>query len=340
VLAAETTGTGMRRREFFALLGGAAASAPFVARAQQPGGIRRVGVMLSLAADDPVQKSRRESFEQTLTQHGWENGRNLRIDYRFGGGGADKFAALAKELVALQPDVIFAQSTGVVTAVAQETRTIPVVFVNVSDPVGAGFVASLPRPGGNLTGMLLFDADLSGKWLAMLKEVSPKLRRAVLVIDPKTTPLDYFYRSAEAVAPSLAVEIAAAQVASTADIERAMEANGRIPDSGFVIAPGSTILRNRDLIIALAIRHRLPGIYPESVFARAGGLMSYGIADALEPFRQAASYVDRILRGAKPSDLPVQGPTRYATVVNLRTARAIGLDVPPMLLAQADEVIE
>jgi putative ABC transport system substrate-binding protein len=174
----------------------------------------------------------------------------------------------------------------------------------------------------------------------MLKEVSPKLRRAVLVIDPKTTPLDYFYRSAEAVAPSLAVEIAPAQVASTADIERAMEANGRIPDSGFVIAPGSTILRNRDLIIALAIRHRLPGIYPESVFARAGGLMSYGIADALEPFRQAASYVDRILRGAKPSDLPVQGPTRYATVVNLRTARAIGLDVPPMLLAQADEVIE
>jgi putative ABC transport system substrate-binding protein len=340
VLAAETMGTGMRRREFFALLGGAAASAPFAARAQQPGGIRRVGVMLSLAADDPVQKSRRESFEQTLTQHGWENGRNLRIDYRFGGGGADKFAALAKELVALQPDVIFAQSTGVVTAVAQETRTIPVVFVNVSDPVGAGFVASLPRPGGNLTGMLLFDADLSGKWLAMLKEVSPKLRRAVLVIDPKTTPLDYFYRSAEAVAPSLAVEIAAAQVASTADIERAMEANGRIPDSGFVIAPGSTILRNRDLIIALAIRHRLPGIYPESVFARAGGLLSYGIADALEPFRQAASYVDRILRGAKPSDLPVQGPTRYATVVNLRTARAIGLDVPPMLLAQADEVIE
>jgi putative ABC transport system substrate-binding protein len=330
----------MRRREFVALLGGAAASVPFAARAQQPGGIRRVGVMLSLAADDPVQKSRRESFEQTLTQHGWENGRNLRIDYRFGGGGADKFAALARELVALQPDVIFAQSTGVVTAVAQETRTIPVVFVNVSDPVGAGFVASLPRPGGNLTGMLLFDADLSGKWLAMLKEVSPKLRRAVLVIDPKTTPLDYFYRSAEAVAPSLAVEIAPAQVASTADIERAMEANGRIPDSGFVIAPGSTILRNRDLIIALAIRHRLPGIYPESVFARAGGLMSYGIADALEPFRQAASYVDRILRGAKPSDLPVQGPTRYATVVNLRTARAIGLDVPPMLPSQADEVIE
>jgi putative ABC transport system substrate-binding protein len=330
----------MRRRDFLTILGGAAALTPLAAGAQQQGGIRRIGVMLSLAADDPVQKSRRESFEQTLQQHGWENGRNLRIDYRFGGGGADKFAALAKELVALQPDVIFAQSTGVVTAVAQETRTIPVVFVNVSDPVGAGFVASLPRPGGNLTGMLLFDADLSGKWLAMLKEISPKLRRAVLVIDPKTTPLDYFYRPAEAVAPSLALEIAPAQVASSADIEHAMEANGRMPDSGFVIAPGSTILRNRDLIIALAIRHRLPGIYPESVFARAGGLMSYGIADSLEPFRQAASYVDRILRGAKPSELPVQGPTRYATVVNLRTAKAIGLDVPPMLLAQADEVIE
>jgi putative ABC transport system substrate-binding protein len=188
--------------------------------------------------------------------------------------------------------------------------------------------------------MLLYDAGLSGKWLAMLKEISPRLKRAVLMIDPKTTPLDYFYRPAEAVAPSLAVEIGPSPVASAADTERAMEANGRIPDSGVVIAPGSTILRNRDLLIALAIRHRLPVIYPESVYAKAGGLISYGIADAIEPFRQAASYVDRILRGEKPGDLPVQGPTKYATVVNLRTAKAIGLDVPPMFLARADEVIE
>jgi putative ABC transport system substrate-binding protein len=321
-------------------LAGGAAALPFAARAQQSGGIRRVGVFLSLAADDPVQKARRESFEQSLKRHGWEDGRNLRIEYRFGGTGVDKFGPLAQELVALRPDAIFAQSTGVVTAVARETRTIPVVFVNVSDPVGAGFAASLPRPGGNLTGMLLFDADLSGKWLSMLKEISPRLRRAVLMIDPKTTPLDYFYRPAEAVAPSLAVEIEPGLVGSAADIERAMEANGRIPGSGVVIAPGSTMLRNRDLVITLAIRHRLPGIYPESVYARAGGLMSYGIADPLEPFRQAASYVDRILRGEKPGDLPVQGPTKYATVVNLKTAKAIGLDVPPMLLAQADEVIE
>lgn len=330
----------MKRREFIALVGSAAMSMPLAARAQQPGGIRRVGVLMPLAADDPEQKARREGFEQSLNRHGWEDGRNLRIDYRFGGGGVDKFGALARELVALQPDVIFAQSTGVVTAVQQETRTIPVVFVNVSDPVGAGFVASLPRPGGNLTGMLLYDADLSGKWLAMLKEMSPGLRRAVLMIDPRTTPLDYFLRPVEAVAPSLAVEVGPGLVASAADIERVMEANGRTPDSGFMIAPGSTILRNRDLLIALAIRHRLPGIYPERVYTRAGGLISYGIADPIEPFRQAGSYVDRILRGEKPSDLPVQGPTRYATVVNLRTAKAIGLDVPPMLLAQADEVIE
>jgi putative tryptophan/tyrosine transport system substrate-binding protein len=309
-------------------------------RAQQSGGIRRVGVLFSLAAEDPEQKARREGFELSLKQHGWEEGRNLRIDYRFGGGGLDRFGPLAKELVALQPDVIFAQSTGVAAAVQAETRTIPVVFVNVSDPVGAGFAAGLPRPGGNFTGMLLYDAGLSGKWLAMLKEISPRLKRAVLMIDPKTTPLDYFYRPAEAVAPSLAVEIEPSPVASAADIERAMEANGRIPDSGVVIAPGSTILRNRNLLIALAIRHRLPVIYPESVYARAGGLISYGIADPIEPFRQAASYVDRILRGEKPGDLPLQGPTKYATVVNLRTAKTIGLDVPPMFLARADEVIE
>jgi putative ABC transport system substrate-binding protein len=330
----------VKRRQFIAGLGSVAAGAPFAARAQQSGSIRRVGVLFSLAADDPEQKARREGFEQSLGRHGWEDGRNLRIDYRFGGGGADRFEPLARELVALQPDVIFAQSTGVVAAVARETSSIPVVFVNVSDPVGSGFVASLPRPGSNLTGMLLYDAGLSGKWLAMLKEISPKLRRAVLLIDPKTTPLDYFYRPAEAVAPSLAIEIGPSPVASAADIERAMEANGRIPDSGVVIAPGSTLLRNRDLLVALAIRHRLPAIYPERVYARAGGLISYGIADPIEPFRQAASYVDRILRGEKPGDLPVQGPTKYATVINLRTARSIGLDVPPIFLAQADEVIE
>jgi putative ABC transport system substrate-binding protein len=330
----------MKRREFITLIGGAAAGAPFAARAQQSGGIRRVGVLFSLAAEDPEQKARREGFELSLKQHGWEEGRNLRLDYRFGGGGLDRFGPLAKELVALQPDVIFAQSTGVAAAVQAETRTIPVVFVNVSDPVGAGFAAGLPRPGGNFTGMLLYDAGLSGKWLAMLKEISPRLKRAVLMIDPKTTPLDYFYRPAEAVAPSLAVEIEPSPVASATDIERAMEANGRIPDSGVVIAPGSTILRNRNLLIALAIRHRLPVIYPESVYARAGGLISYGIADPIEPFRQAASYVDRILRGEKPGDLPLQGPTKYATVVNLKTAKTIGLDVPPMFLARADEVIE
>jgi putative ABC transport system substrate-binding protein len=329
----------MKRREFIMLAGGAA-SMPFAARAQQPGGLRRIGVLLPLAADDPEQKARRDAFEQSLQRLGWSDGRNVRIDYRFAAGGGDRFAPLAKELVDLQPDVIFAQSTGVVAAVQRETRTIPVVFANVSDPVGLGFVASLPRPGGNLTGMLLFDGSLAGKWLSMLKEISPGLKRAALLIDPKTTPYDYYFRPAEAVAPSLGVEIVPAVVASAADIERVMETSARSPDGGFFVAPGSTVLRNRDQIIALAIRHRLPGVYPERVYARAGGLMSYGIADVIEPFRQAASYVDRILRGEKPGDLPVQGPTKYAAVVNLRTARAIGLDLPPMFLAQADEVIE
>jgi putative ABC transport system substrate-binding protein len=330
----------MKRREFIGLIGGAVASWPLAARAQQPGGMRRIGVLLPLAADDPEQKARRDAFQQGLERLGWTDGRNIRIDTRFAAGGGDRLAPLAKELVDLQPDVIFAQATGAVAAVQRETRTIPVVFANVSDPLGSGFVASLPRPGGNITGMLLFDGSLAGKWLSMLKEISPGLKRAALMIDPKTTPYDYFFRPAEVVAPSLGVEIVPAVVGSTADIEAAMETHARVPNSGFVVAPGATVLRNRDQIITLAIRHRLPGVYPERVYATAGGLMSYGIADVLEPFRQAASYVDRILRGEKPGDLPVQGPTKYATVVNLRTARAIGLDLPAMFLAQADEVIE
>jgi putative ABC transport system substrate-binding protein len=285
----------MRRRDFMLAVGGAAAF-PLAARAQGER-IRRVAVLFPLAADDPEQMTRRDGFQQTLERLGWSDGRNVKIDYRFAVGGPDKFEALAKELVALQPDVIFAQSTGVVIAVSRATRTIPIVFVNVSDPIGAGFVASLARPGGNLTGMLLFEAGIAGKWLAMLKEISPGVKRAALLANPKTTLYDYFLRSAEAAAPSLAVEMVPSRVENAAEIERAIEAVAAVPGGGLIIAPDSTMLRNRDHIIGLAARYRLPAAYAERVYATAGGLMSYGIADLVEPFRQAASYVDRILRG-------------------------------------------
>ena len=328
----------MHRREFVTGLASLAAW-PCVARAQPGERMRRVGVLLPLAEADPAQMERREALRQGLERLGWSDGRNVRIEYRYAGG-QDRFAPLAKEMVALQPDVIFVQSTGFVTVVARETRTIPIVFANVSDPVGLGFVASLPRPGGNLTGFMLFEAEIAGKWLAMLKEVSPRIKRAALLIDPKVTPFDYFFRSAEAAAPSLAVELLPTRVESPAEIERAIESIAQLPDSGMFIPPGSTVLRNRHLIIALAARHRMPAVYAERIYAVDGGLMSYGIADHVEPFRQAASYVDRILRGDTPADLPVQGPTKYSTVLNLKTAKALDLTVPTGLLVAADEVIE
>jgi putative ABC transport system substrate-binding protein len=326
-----------RRRFAFGLA--AAVALPRPARAQPGERMRRVGVLLSLAETDPAQMDRREALRQGLEQLGWSDGRNVRLEVRHAGG-QDRFAPLAKEMVALQPDVIFVQSTGFVTVVARETRTIPVVFANVSDPVGAGFVASLPRPGGNLTGLTLFEAGIAGKWLAMLKEVSPRLKRAALLSDPQVSPFDYFFRSAETAAPSLAVELLPTRVGSSAEIERAIESIAQRPDSGMFIPPGSTVLRNRHLIIELAARHRVPAVYAERIYAVDGGLMSYGIADHVEPFRQAATYIDRILRGEKPADLPVQGPTKYSTVLNLRTAKALDLTVPSGLLVAADELIE
>jgi putative ABC transport system substrate-binding protein len=326
----------MKRRDFLGVLG-AAAAWPLQARAQK---LPRIGVLLPLAESDPEQTARREGLRQALEQLGWTDGRNVRIDYRLAAGDADRFTPLAKEMVALQPDVIFVQSTGFATAVRRETRAIPVVFSNVSDPIGDGFVASLARPGGNFTGLTLFEAGIAGKWLSMLKEMAPGLKRATLVINPRATSFDHFYRPTEAVAKSLGIEIEPSRVESAAEIERAIVSFAGAPNGGFVVAPGSTMLRNRDLIIALAARHRLPAVYPERVYALDGGLISYGIADLIEPFRQAASYIDRILRGEKPADLPVQGPTKYATVLNLKTAKALGMTVPPGLLVAADEVIE
>jgi putative ABC transport system substrate-binding protein len=330
----------MRRREFITLIGGAAAAWPLAARAQQPERMRRIGVLIAYAEDGAEMKSRLAAFRLGLTRRGWSEGRNVHVDYRFAAGMAVQYSALAKELIALQPDVVLAHTTPVAAAVLHETRTIPIVFVNVSDPIGSGFIASLARPGGNITGVLHYEAGIVGKWLGLLKEIAPRLVRVALLGNPKTTPFDYFLRSAETVAPALAIEIVPSRVENNAaDIERALDLLARVPNSGILVAPDATTVVQRDHIIALAARHSLPAVYPFDSFVAAGGLMSYG-SDQVDMFRQTANYIDRILRGAKPADLPVQAPTRYETSINLKTAQALGLTVPNALLVAADEVIE
>jgi putative ABC transport system substrate-binding protein len=329
----------MKRRKFITLLGGAAAAWPLAARAQQPERMRRIGMLGGFAENDPEMKARIAGFQQRLERLGWSEGRNVRIDYRFAPAGTGQAQALAKELVALQPDVIIAHSTPVAAAMKQESRIIPIVFISVSDPIGSGFIASLARPGGNLTGLLLYEDGITGKWFAMLKEIAPRLERAALVANPKTTNYDYFLRSAKTVAPSLAIELVPSPIENAADIERVIEYFARVANGGLVVLPDNTAITHRDLIIALAARHRLPAVYSTRLFVAAGGLMSYG-TDLVDTFRQAASYVDRILRGANAADLPVQAPTKYETVLNLKTAKSLGLEVPPSLLVRADEVIE
>jgi putative tryptophan/tyrosine transport system substrate-binding protein len=326
------------RREFVAGFG-AAATWPIAARAQQRESMRRIGMLIGSTEEDLEMKSRLASFRRGLERRGWREGHNVRIDTRFAEGSADRYRLLAKELIALQPDVVFAHTTPVAEALQQESRTIPIVFVTVSDPIGSGFIASLARPGGNLTGMLYFEASIPGKWLAMLKEIAPRLARVALVANPKTTPYDYFLRAATAIAPSQALELVASRVGNAADIERVIVDFARVPNGGLVLLPDQTTIVHRDLVIELAARHRLPAVYTASYFVVAGGLMSYGI-DQVDTFRLAAAYVDRILRGDKPADLPVQAPTRYETAVNLKTAKALDLTVPPGLLLAADEVIE
>jgi len=327
----------MRRREFITLVGGAAAW-PVAARAQQGEPMRGIGVLTADAEDDPEVEARLTAFRQGLDRLGWSVGRNVRIDYRFGANNPDHYQSLAKELVRLQPDVLFAIATPIAVAFQRETRTIPIVFVSVSDPVGSGLVASLARPGGNLTGWLLYEEGITGKWLAMLKEIAPGLSRAALIAHPRRTPYDYFVRSAKSVAPSLAIELVPSPIENAADIERVIVSFAREPNGGLVVLPG-TPNEHRDLVVAIAARHRLPTVYSFRSFVVAGGLMSYS-TDLIDHARQAASYVDRILRGAKAADLPVQAPTKYETVLNLKTAKALGLEVPPSLLVRADEVIE
>jgi putative ABC transport system substrate-binding protein len=329
----------MRRRDFISLLGGAAAAWPLTARAQQSEGIRRVGVLMGVTEDDPETKARLAAFQQGLEKRGWSEGRNVHLDYRFTAARAERIPAFAKELIGLQPDVILAQGTAAAAELQRETRSIPIVFVNVSDPVGSRFVASLARPGDNLTGVLHLEAAIISKWLAMLKEIAPSVTRAALIGNRKTTAFDYFLRTAQSVAPALAIEVVASHVETATDIERAIESSARTPDSGLIFPPDVTTLTHRDLIIALAAKHRLPAVYPLHLFVAAGGLMSYG-TDQNDMFRLAASYVDRILRGDKPAELPVQSPTKFETSINLKTAKALGLTVPPGLLVAADEVIE
>jgi putative tryptophan/tyrosine transport system substrate-binding protein len=328
------------RRELITLLGSAAAW-PLAARAQQPDRIRRIGVLAGLAEDDPEMTARLAGFRQGLEKRGWSEGRNVRIDYRYAPeSSADRAQVLAKELIALQPDAIFAQATSVVTALQRETRTIPIVFVAIADPIGSGFVASLPRPGGNITGVMLYEASVSGKWLAMLKEIAPRLDRVALVTNPKTAPFyNYYVRAAESLSPSLGIKLELSLVENSADLERTIGAFARTANGGLLLPPDTGMNVHRELIIALAAQHSLPAVYWLRRFVADGGLMSYGV-DVVDMFRQTAAYVDRILRGDNPADLPVQAATKFETTVNLKTAKALGLTVPPGLLVAADEVIE
>jgi putative ABC transport system substrate-binding protein len=327
----------MRRREFISLLGGAAVW-PLAARAQQPERMRHIGVLLGFAEDDPETKARLAAFRQGLEKRGWTEGRNVRIDYRFALAGAQA-QVLAKELVALQPDVIFTHATPLVAALQRESRTIPIVFAGLADPIGSGFVASLPRPGGNITGVMQYEASVTGKWLAMLKEIAPSIVRAGFVANPKTATYDYYLRAGEVLGPSLGIDVVLSPFENAADIERAIQSFASAPNGGLVLIPDFTNVVHRDLIIALAAQHKLPSVYYTRLFVASGGLMSYGV-DFVDLCRQAAAYVDRILRGDNPADLPVQAATKFETTVNLKTAKALGLTVPPGLLVAADEVIE
>ena len=329
----------MRRREFIGGVGAAASVWPSRVRAQPSERKRRIGVLVGLAENDPEIKARLAGFRQGLERLGWLEELNVHIDYRFAPAGAQA-DTFARELIALQPDVIVSQSTPATVAVQAHTSMIPVVFAGVADPIGSGFVASLSRPGGNLTGLLQYEEGITGKWLAMLKEIDSNLTSVALVANPKTAAaFDYFLRAAKALAPLLHIEIALNPIENADDIERTFAALARKPKCGLLLPPDITAVVHRDLIVALAARHRLPAVYAIRVFVEAGGLMSMG-PDYIDLYRQAASFVDRILRGAKPADLPTQAPTKYETVVNLKAAKALGLTMPPSLLARADEVID
>jgi putative tryptophan/tyrosine transport system substrate-binding protein len=329
----------VKRREFITLLGGAVAAWPLAVSAQQSARMRRIAVLWSLAADDPEGQSRLTAFAQGLQEFGWTEGRGARIEYRFAAGDADRIRKYAAELVALAPDVILANGTPSVISLRQLTRTLPIVFVQVTDPVGAGFVESLARPGGNLTGFTNFEYSLSGKWLELLKEIAPRVRRAAVLRDETSVAGVGQFAAIQSVASSLGVELKPVGVHDGDEIERGIIAFAGQPDGGLIVTQSGPGIFHRELIIRLAAQHRLPAVYSLRNDVTRGGLISYG-PDSIEPYLRAARYVDRILRGEKPADLPVQAPTKFELVINLKTAKALGLDVPATVLARADEVIE
>jgi ABC-type uncharacterized transport system substrate-binding protein len=328
----------MRRREFITLIGGAAAGWPLAARAQQGERVRRIGVLMHLAEDDPSGQARLAVFKQGLQQAGWVDGRNVRIDTRWAAGDADHFRRYAVELVALGPEVILAATSHAVTRLQQASRTVPIVFVGVVDPVGAGLVASMSRPGGNATGFVTFEYALAAKWLELLKEIAPGVTRAAVLRDRAIASGIGQFAAIQAVG-RVGMELSAVDLRDAGEIERAVAEFARGSNGGLIVTGSQFGANHPDAIAALAARHKLPAVYPFRYFVSTGGLMSYG-PDLLDEYRRAAAYVDRILKGEKPADLPVQAPTKYELVINLKTAKALGLDVPPTLLSRADEVIE
>ena len=331
----------MRRREFITLLGGAVACplAARATRAQQQGRVRRIGVLMNLAADDPEGQLRLAAFLQGLQEAGWAIGRNAQIDIRWGAGDAEQMRKQVAEMVALAPDVILASSPLVVVPLRDATRAIPIVFVAVVDPVASGFVESLARPGGNTTGFTSFDYSMSAKWLELLKDIAPQVARAAVLYGPRNPGGLPMFTAIQTVAPSLRVELSSAAVRDAGEIERAVVALARFPNGGLIVTRTTEVMAHGDLIVALAARHRLPTVYPLRSLVTRGGLISYG-NDVATDYRMAAGYIDRIFKGEKPADLPVQYPTKYDLVINLKTAKALGLEVPSSLLARADEVIE
>ena len=322
-----------------AALGGVAAAWPLAARAQQPERMRRVGVLMNLGSDDAEAQARNAAFLQGLQELGWTVGRNVRIEYRWGAGDAELFRRHASELVALAPDVILAGGGAVVPSLLQATRTVPIVFTGTPDPVGAGFVESLARPGGNATGFTIYEYGISGKWLELLKEIAPHVTRAAVIRDPAIAAGLGSWGAIQSVAPSLGVELRPLGVRDAGEIERVVTAFARSSNGGLIVTGSALAIVHRELIATLAARHRLPAVYPLRLFVTVGGLISYG-PDSIDPYRLAAGYVDRILKGEKAADLPVQAPTKYELVINLTTAKALGLEVPATLIARADEVIE
>ena len=328
----------MRRRQFIALFGGAA-TWPVLVRAQQGERVRRIGVLMSLAADDPEDQARLAAFLQGLQEFGWAVGRNVRIETRWTRGNAADVRKYVAELIALTPDVILATGSAAVGPLLQVTRTLPIVFVTVPDPVGAGFVNSLARPGGNATGFTAFEYGLSGKWLELLKEIAPRVTHAAVIRDPAITAGIGQFAAIQSVAPSIGVEVSPVNVRDAGEIERAIKDFARTPNGGLILTGSALALVHRDLIVTLAAQYKLPAVYWTRTPVTGGGLVSYGV-DIVDQYRQAAGYVDRILKGEQPADIPVQAPTKYELVINLKTAKALGLTVPPPLLARASELIE